>query len=190
MFNTKTDYFPRAVLASIFLHGGMLGLPHLFPTSAQYPVVQASNSISVMLVEETPPLPRVEETVLKEESIEPEAIEIPTEEIKQAELQKETKEELGAMVEAVPLEYVNAAPEYPWLARRRGWEGTVVVGARVEQDGLPSSVEVQESSGYKILDDAAVAAIRQWRFKPAQSGRLTFRSTITIPVRFQLVERK
>lgn len=50
---------------------------------------------------------------------------------------------------------------YPPLARRRGWEGEVVVGIRVEGDGRLSTVDVVSSSGYRVLDAAAIDSIRR-----------------------------
>ena len=163
------------------------------PSPVQYPVHQAPNSISVMLIEEAP-APKVEEVLPEEkiselqELVEARTPVAPPEEKKES--QQESQHSLGAQVEATPLEFVNQAPAYPAIARRRGWEGVVIVQVRVEKDGHPSSVTVAQTSGYQMLDQAAVDTIRDWRFKPAKSGPLSFASTINIPVRFQLVEEE
>jgi len=189
MFN-RIDFFPSALLASALFHIGVFGLSAISPTPVQYPVHDALNSIDVVLVEEVPP-PK-EEIIQK--IVEPveEEIEAPVEEpVKEEKVEiEESRESLGAVSEATPLEFVNLAPEYPALARRRGWEGLVVLQVRVEKDGTPSAVVILESSGHNILDRAAQEAIQRWRFKPAQSGLLTFASTVNIPVRFQLIENK
>ena len=58
-------------------------------------------------------------------------------------------------------------PEYPKLANDRHWGGTVFVMLHIDKkSGLVTSVELVQSTGHKILDDAALAAYRNWRFKP------------------------
>lgn len=94
----------------------------------------------------------------------------------------------GAGVEVRPLDFENPAPVYPGVARRRGWEGTVILQVRVESDGHPAGVTVLESSGYSVLDEEAVRAIRTWRFEPARRGTNQVSSMIEIPVRFRLVD--
>lgn len=64
----------------------------------------------------------------------------------------------------VPLPGCHAAPDYPPLARRRGWQGTVVVHITCAVDGEVLSAEVLASSGHPVLDEAACAAARAWRF--------------------------
>ena len=80
----------------------------------------------------------------------------------------------------------NRPPTYPWLARLRGQEGTVILRVRVERDGRPSAVRVLHSSGYPILDEAARRAIHAWEFLPAHHGGLAVSSEAELPVRFRL----
>lgn len=58
-------------------------------------------------------------------------------------------------------------PRYPDLARQRGWHGTVTLVVKIDATGRVTHVEVEESSGYQLLDAAAVNAVRRWRYKPA-----------------------
>ena len=51
--------------------------------------------------------------------------------------------------------------DYPILARRRGWEGVVRVGVRVEADGHLSGLRVVASSGHALLDRAALSSLRE-----------------------------
>lgn len=79
-------------------------------------------------------------------------------------------------------------PDYPEQARQSGWEGTVVLSIQILPNGRPGNVSVYRSSGYDVLDDAAVAAVRQWRFIPAKerdSGQSIACHT-TMPVVFKL----
>jgi protein TonB len=56
-------------------------------------------------------------------------------------------------------------PEYPRLARRRGWQGTVLVEVEVTTDGHVSQCHIKQSSGRQVLDEAALSAVRGWRFR-------------------------
>lgn len=49
---------------------------------------------------------------------------------------------------------------YPELAIRYGWQGTVKIGVRLSRDGTVSDVHLVHSSGYAVLDDAALRSTR------------------------------
>lgn len=58
-------------------------------------------------------------------------------------------------------------PEYPSLALRNQYQGTVIIEIMVEESGAISSVKVFKSSGFTILDDAALRVVQnRWRFPP------------------------
>ena len=86
-------------------------------------------------------------------------------------------EELPEAVEKVP-------PHYPAWAREKNISGTVLVQALVGKDGRVKDTKVVRS--IPELDDHAVAAVKQWRFKPAQSKGAPVAVWIAIPVRFTL----
>jgi protein TonB len=66
----------------------------------------------------------------------------------------------------------NRPPLYPYEAEERGEHGSVTLVIHVSANGLAAGVDVLESSGYDILDQAAVTAVRKWHFRPAmQEGR-------------------
>jgi periplasmic protein TonB len=79
----------------------------------------------------------------------------------------------------VPLAGHNPAPGYPDAARRRRLEGTVVVRIAVDATGAAIACTVAASSGSSLLDDAALAAARRWRFT-------TGPGTLEQPFRFAL----
>lgn len=67
---------------------------------------------------------------------------------------------------------VPPAPVYPRLSRRQGETGRVLVRVYIDEAGLPRSVQLSASSGHGRLDDAALQAVQQARFKPyAENGR-------------------
>lgn len=80
----------------------------------------------------------------------------------------------------------NPPPAYPDDARRKGLQGQVTLRVRVTADGRPESVLLVESSGWSVLDDAAIAAVEAWRFEPARRGGRAEAATIDLPVVFRL----
>ena len=96
-------------------------------------------------------------------------------------------EDPGAVVElSVPLYALNPPPNYPKVAQRRRYEGTVVLDVLVDTAGNAAEVKVAQSSGYKVLDRSALADVRRWRFKPARKGPRTVEMWVQVPVRFEL----
>jgi TonB family protein len=58
------------------------------------------------------------------------------------------------------------APQYPEAARKRGIEGWVEVSFTVMPNGTVENVEIRNASPAEVFDDAAIRAVRQWRFEP------------------------
>ncbi|WP_440971620.1 energy transducer TonB, partial [Pseudomonas aeruginosa] len=79
-----------------------------------------------------------------------------------------------------------SAPEYPALAMRRGWEGTVLLRVHVLASGSPSEIQVQKSSGREALDQAAVKAVKRWSFVPAKRGDKAEDGWVSVPIDFKL----
>ena len=80
----------------------------------------------------------------------------------------------------------NPRPAYPPLARRRGEEGQVLLRVLVSAAGRAAQLELQQSSGSALLDEAAQAAVRQWKFVPAQRGGVAVESRVLVPIVFRL----
>jgi protein TonB len=80
----------------------------------------------------------------------------------------------------------SPAPEYPALAMRRNWEGTVLLRVYVLASGKPSEIQVQTSSGRSQLDDAALAAVKRWSFVPAKRGADPVDGWVSVPIDFKL----
>jgi len=83
----------------------------------------------------------------------------------------------------------NPPPLYPNAARRRGFEGRVLLHVEVMAAGRCGHIEVQQSSGHDILDTAAVEAVKEWRFIPATHFGFPVTRWMHIPIRFELTER-
>lgn len=95
-------------------------------------------------------------------------------------------EQRGALTELLPSYLRNPAPVYPQLARERGDQGTVVLEAEVLPSGGCGQLRVLDSSGHAMLDQAAVHAVRRWRFKPARRWGKPVALWVEIPITFRL----
>ena len=75
----------------------------------------------------------------------------------------------------------DAGQFYPQEAIARGLEGEVLVLIIIDEGGQVSGARVEQSSGHRILDDAALRAVRSLRSLPADAPREAL-----LPVRFRL----
>lgn len=60
-----------------------------------------------------------------------------------------------------------SAPDYPVLSRRLGEEGKLMLQVELDESGRISNTRIINSSGYSRLDNAALAAVKTWRCRPA-----------------------
>jgi len=79
-------------------------------------------------------------------------------------------------------------PSYPTAARQAEQQGTAILSVQILENGRSGVITIIQSSGYDLLDNAAMAAVRQWRFAPAKD--LTSGKSVscysTLPVSFSL----
>ena len=87
---------------------------------------------------------------------------------------------------AAPNYGINPLPRYPLLAREKGYEGTVYLRALVRVDGRVGQLTIDRTSGYEILDRAAVDSVKEWAFFPAKKGGKSVESWVLLPVKFAL----
>ncbi|MCD4763013.1 MAG: energy transducer TonB [Desulfobacterales bacterium] len=92
----------------------------------------------------------------------------------------------NSVKKAVPIYDKNPSPEYPLIARRRGFQGTVVLEVMVKPNGRVGELRVLKSSGYKVLDRTASASVRDWIFIPAIKGNEKIEMWVRVPVCFKL----
>ena len=79
-------------------------------------------------------------------------------------------------------------PKYPPAARRAGQQGTVTLSFTIGSSGKVISARIAKSSGYILLDNAAISAIRGWRFKPARNALgepVSYSYTLHVPFRLR-----
>lgn len=77
-------------------------------------------------------------------------------------------------------------PAYPAVSRRLGEEGVVQLRVLVDAQGRPKQVAVDGTSGHARLDQAAIAAVKRWRFQPAMSGSGPVESWSRVNITFRL----
>jgi protein TonB len=82
-----------------------------------------------------------------------------------------------------PVLVVKVEPSYPHVARRAGLGGRVTLRAVIAEDGGVESVEVYSSSN-PLFDDAAVDAVRKWRYRPAIMNGRPVRVYFSVVVNF------
>jgi periplasmic protein TonB len=87
-------------------------------------------------------------------------------------------------VEELPEAVTKVQPEYPEMARSANVDGTVMVQALVGKDGKVKDAKVVK--GIPMLDAAALAAVKQWVFKPALSNNKPVAVWVAVPVKFTL----
>lgn len=68
---------------------------------------------------------------------------------------------------SVDAKFHNKEPIYPLEAARRAEQGTVILLIHVAPNGLANGVDVEQSSGFETLDQAARDAVEGWHFLPA-----------------------
>src|SRR5581483_490210 len=77
-------------------------------------------------------------------------------------------------------------PEYSDEARRAKVQGTVLLYLDVDADGKPSNILVRQGLGLG-LDEKAVEAVRQWKFRPGRQNGRAVTTSATVEVSFRLL---
>ena len=80
----------------------------------------------------------------------------------------------------------RATVDYPQRARQKGQEGVVVLSLFINTRGTLDKVEIAESSGYELLDAAAIKAAQRSRFRPGEIGGQPVPCRAEVPYRFKL----
>jgi protein TonB len=92
----------------------------------------------------------------------------------------------GSDSSTLPAGGYQVRPAYPDVARRMGAEGTTLLRIRILEDGAVGEVLVARSAGHPSLDEAAVEAVRRWRFEPAKRDGRPIQVWASLPIRFRL----
>lgn len=95
----------------------------------------------------------------------------------------------GIAVDRMPSPLRQVKPRYPLSARRMGKSGQVLLRLYVDVDGAVGEVNVVRAEPAGVFENAAVEAVRKWRFTPAMSRGVAVGMWMTLPVRFTLEDR-
>lgn len=177
------QYPPQITAASAeVMHVSLITLPAPLPT-VQLP---------------TPPEPRVRPRKIERAIAPPPPLEIPSETaISEPPAPEPDPAPIVASAAPAPpapivlprfdVDYLrNPPPFYPALSRRSGEQGRVLLRVVVRPDGSPQTVELRQSSGSPRLDEAALDAVRRWRFVPARQGNVPITAAVIVPIVFSL----
>jgi protein TonB len=93
---------------------------------------------------------------------------------------------IGGQIQA-PALVRRVEPVYSQLAVHAHINGTVILEAIVDADGRVAEVKVLRSA-HRLLDDAAIAAVRQWRYSPLVLNGIRESFVLTVVLSFQLTE--
>ncbi len=80
----------------------------------------------------------------------------------------------------------RSAPNYPLISRRLGEQGQVKLKVELDESGKVASAKVVESSGFKRLDEAGLAAVKSWHCNPATLEGKPVRALALQPLDFIL----
>lgn len=78
-------------------------------------------------------------------------------------------------------------PRYPLESRRKREQGVVVLQVTLDTSGAVADISVARSCGYDRLDQAALKAVKRWRWSPTRRGGqdVIVRGLVEIPFELQ-----
>jgi TonB family protein len=76
----------------------------------------------------------------------------------------------------------NSKPVYPLIAKINHWEGVVTLRIIIDEQGNVNNVELVQSSSHKVLDDAAINAVKKWKLQN-HSGK---KFAVVVPINFKI----
>lgn len=163
---------------------------------------------------QTPPQPEIKKTLAKPPQVKPSPVlaqpEVPQSEVTQPVVTEAPPTPAAPVVQAKVPEAVeapppkveaeavvepprfgaaylnNPAPDYPGMSRRQGEQGRVLLRVLVAADGTADTVQLEDSSGFNKLDQAAIQAVKKWTFIPAKRSNKAISAYVLVPISFSL----
>jgi TonB family protein len=156
------------------------------PPPVQQPVTEVAQAENIASTS-PPPVPAPTDGG---QSVQPDLPKI--EDLKPAEVEPEKPSVVeGQVVDLTPdvvrpeiVSRVN--PSYPPIAQQKKIEGTVIIGVLISERGDVAEAKVLRSGGGYGLNEAALAAVRKWRFRPAVKEGKRVKVWMTYPIVFKL----
>jgi protein TonB len=147
------------------------------------PYVSSLNTMAA--IEPLTPLETVPEVPVQTQPSLPETVAATPQKAPAAPVQGSVSDHAEVML-SVPRYDLNPPFEYPRLAVRRRWEGTVILNVLVDENGAVDELNVARSSGRTLLDRNALAQVKNWRFEPARKDGRPIAMRVEVPVRYEL----
>jgi len=212
MFHTEDKTIVRwAVLGAILIHVAVMLIN--FPKAEAVVPQKAQNVITVRKY--VPPPPKIERRVVEKKKLtkkvpipdptpeEPEPIREPEPEIEPEPLPPDVEFLIGVpeppppsgpllagvgdVTNPVLIPETKVQPDYPELARVARLEGSVILQAIIHEDGSVGNLEILRCNRPNMgFEDAAVDAVRQWRYEPATQNGRPVEVYFTVFVEFKL----
>lgn len=80
----------------------------------------------------------------------------------------------------------NPTPNYPEIALQNNIEGKVMLMVNVNANGKVINITIENSSGYKMLDNAAINSVKNWQFIPAKHNSVAVSGKVIVPIEFKI----
>lgn len=91
-----------------------------------------------------------------------------------------------SQVDSQPQPIGRVNPVYPYAARQKNLQGVVIVRFLVDAEGRVTKASVVEASPAQVFDQAALDAVRKWRFAPARLDGERVATWMSVPIRFKM----
>jgi len=174
------------LLLSLMLHGAVIGvlvweLPSFFPEAPTYEVIWEKKTASPKRQEKSKHSQQKKKvSSAKKRALPPPSV-VPA---SGPSLHKAGRREEVVASQSIASPSVKARqthtplPAYPWICRKRGQEGEVGLHLTLSSEGRVLSAQVEKSSGFSLLDEAALEGVKDWVLEEGPSQRevtLSFR---------------
>lgn len=98
-----------------------------------------------------------------------------------------SREQQQQHLRASVMAFITGQLNYPAIARRKGWQGVVKLQLLIESDGHISDLHIQQTSGYALLDKAALSSLQLAHVPDAAQWLDGKAVSIVVPVEYRLV---
>jgi len=93
----------------------------------------------------------------------------------------------GTAFDVRPTPVKTPPPEYPTVLKRDGISGLVALKVEIDENGAVTNCAVSKSSN-SGFDEAAVKAVKMWKFTPAKKDGAPVKVSLVIPIKFAIDE--
>ena len=99
-----------------------------------------------------------------------------------------SREEQDQHLRACVMNLVTRQLTYPAIARRKGWQGIVKLELHIEPDGQISALHIDTTSGYSVLDKAALQSLQLANVPDAAQWLQGETIDMVVPVEYKLID--